>query len=278
MTQSLHLQAPAKLNLLLNIIGRRADGYHKLQMIMQLIDFYDELTFTPQANHDIVLKCDNPVLANHDNLIYRAACFLQQQFKVKQGITINLVKKIAIGSGMGGGSSDCATTLVALNKLWQLHLSNQQLREIALQFGADVPFFVFAKNAVAEGIGEKLSAIELPTPWFIIVIPPVAVTTSKIYNDPRLTRDSTPITIRALPKTCHNDMQTVATLHYPVIGDVISQLSVYTPAQMTGSGCAVFGQCVSLADAKTIAKRMPPQWQVIIAQGLTKSPLYDFAY
>ena len=194
----LRLPAPAKLNLMLHITGRRADGYHELQTLFQFLDFGDELGFAVRADGVIRLHSDIPGVVHDSNLIVRAARALQQQTGCTLGADIWLTKRLPMGGGIGGGSSDAATTLLGLNHLWQLHLDEDRLAELGLTLGADVPVFVRGRAAFAEGIGEKITPITLSEPWFLVAIPQVLVSTMKIFSDPELTRDTPTIKVRSL--------------------------------------------------------------------------------
>ncbi len=196
MSHSQPWPSPAKLNLFLHITGRRSDGYHELQSAFQLIEFSDTLFFSVRGDGEIDLQCDDPSLAVPDNLVCRAAQALRQTTGCTLGVSIHLQKKIPMGAGLGGGSSNAATTLVALNKLWQLGLSCAELEQIGLTLGADVPVFVRGVSAWAEGIGEILQPLQLPQRWFVVLNPAIHITTAELFNDRQLTRDCSPITIR----------------------------------------------------------------------------------
>lgn len=273
----LHYLAPAKLNLFLHIIGRRPDGYHLLQTAMQFIDLCDELQFSLRQDSQIILT--NPIAGvnSQDNLCYKAAKLLQDQFDIIQGIEIKLHKKIPMGSGMGGGSSDAATTLVALNQLWNLRLTTQSLCDLGLKLGTDVPFFVNGKAAWAEGIGEQLYPFAPTECWYLIIVPPVSVPTYKIYTHPELTRDTVAVkkSVTTLPMNHHNDCQFVVCKEYPEVRAVYNWLSHYNTAHMTGSGCAMFITLKDRNQGITILKQLPDSnWQTFICKGINMSALY----
>ncbi|MBU0852374.1 MAG: 4-(cytidine 5'-diphospho)-2-C-methyl-D-erythritol kinase, partial [Gammaproteobacteria bacterium] len=207
---ALTLPAPAKLNLMLHILGRRADGYHELQTLFQFLDYGDELTFRPRADGQIRLHTDLPGVDHDSNLIVRAARLLQTHSGCAQGADIELSKHLPMGGGIGGGSSDAATTLLGLDHLWQTHLGEDTLAEIGLALGADVPVFVRGRAAFAEGVGERLQPVELNEPWYLIIAPQVSVSTAEIFSDPELTRNTPAITVRSLlAGGGHNDCQPV---------------------------------------------------------------------
>ena len=285
----LALPAPAKLNLFLHVTGRRADGYHELQTAYALIDLADWLDFERRSDGAIVREGDltGPV---NDDLPVRAAQALQQASGTSHGATICVSKRIPAGSGMGGGSSDAATTLIALNRLWDLHLRPSELAAIGLRLGADVPFFLHGRNAFAEGVGEQLTTIELPPAWFAIVWPQVHVSTRDIFNDAGLTRNSKATKIRDfsaaaealgkfatsnldLPSSLVNDLEPVARRRYPIIDEAIRRLERFGAARMTGSGSAVFVATESRQQAQMVLAGLPPDWSSWVAQGLNEHPL-----
>jgi 4-diphosphocytidyl-2-C-methyl-D-erythritol kinase len=283
-TTTLTCAAPAKLNLFLHVVGRRADGYHYLQTLFRFIDLSDTLHFA--LRQDGVVHRTNALdgVPPEQDLCVRAARLLQQQTGCRLGVDITLEKKIPMGGGLGGGSSDAATTLLALNRLWELNLSRERLMQLGLTLGADVPVFVFGENAFAEGVGERLQAYELPEAWYVVLSPPVHVPTVQIFTHPELTRNTISITIRALPMGCSfktglfgNDLQPVACKLYPEIGQYLAWLGQYAPALMTGSGACVFAEFATEEEAKTVLRKMPENMRGFVAQGLQQHPLKDFA-
>ena len=267
--------APAKLNLFLHITGRRADGYHLLQTVFQFLDYGDELTFEPTATGQIRPRYTLPGgVPPEQDLIVRAAMRLRETAGVAAGATIDLHKRLPMGGGLGGGSSDAATTLVALNTLWECGLSVAELAELGLALGADVPVFVRAQAAWAEGVGEQLQPVTLPQPWFLVVKPPIEVSTREVFGAPELTRDCDPITIqRFLEVGAGNVFEPVVRARYPEVDRVMRWLAEFGRAQLTGSGSCVFLACDSAAAAVELQHRVPQQWLSFVAQGVNRSPL-----
>ncbi|MCA1771686.1 MAG: 4-(cytidine 5'-diphospho)-2-C-methyl-D-erythritol kinase [Halomonas sp.] len=276
---TLTLPAPAKLNRLLHITGRREDGYHRLQTLFQIIDLCDQLTLS--ASDDGVIQLVNrvPGVAENDNLIIRAAKLLQQASGTRLGATLTLDKKLPMGGGLGGGSSDAATTLVGLNALWQLGFSLDELAAFGLKLGADVPVFVHGHSAWAEGVGEQLTPVSLDTPWFVIIHPGVNVSTKAVFQDPQLTRDSRPITMaRALQggaSEWRNDCEAVAKQHYPAIAQALDWLSQHAPSRLTGTGACVFAAFDDAQAAYAVAEAASHHGSAWVARGLNTSPLHD---
>ena len=279
--QTLTYTAPAKLNLFLHVVGRRADGYHQLQTLFRFIDLSDTLHFTLRPDGVVVrLNAVEGVLEEQD-LCVRAARLLQQESGCRLGVEIRLEKRIPMGGGLGGGSSDAATTLLALNKLWKLGLSRTRLMQLGLTLGADVPVFIFGENAFAEGVGEQLQAFPLPDAWYVVLSPPVHVPTMQIFTHPELTRDTNSITIRALPigqrfatvGWLGNDLQAVACKLYPEVADYLAILSKFAPARMTGSGACVFAEFDSEVAAQDVLQQLPTKIKGFVARGLAQHPL-----
>lgn len=274
--------APAKINLFLHITGRRDDGYHLLQSVFQFLDFSDELQFNIRTDGEVHRVNDVPNLAEQDDLIIRAAKCLQQKTQTTQGVDIQLNKKLPMGGGVGGGSSDAATTLVALNYLWQTGLDLNQLMALGLSLGADVPVFIKGEAAFAEGVGESLQAIHLPEPWFLLIKPSVHVSTAEIFNDPQLTRNSSAIRICDLQTgvigigDLTNVCEPVAAQHYPEIAEVIEYLKQYGKPRMTGTGACVFSPFETQAAAQTVLAGLPEKWSGFVARGMNQSPLQQY--
>jgi 4-diphosphocytidyl-2-C-methyl-D-erythritol kinase len=269
------LPAPAKLNLMLHILGRRADGYHELQTLFQFLDFGDELGFA--LRQDGVIQLHTPIdgVPHDSNLIVRAACLLQQHANCALGADIWLDKRLPMGGGIGGGSSDAATTLLGLNHLWQLHYSEDQLAELGLSLGADVPVFVRGHAAFAEGVGEKLQPVTLSEPWFLVAIPQVLVSTAEIFSDPELTRDTPPIKVRSLLEGGgRNDCQPVVTKRYQEVRNALILLNKFVPTRLTGTGACVFGSFPNQDDADKVARQLPATLPSFIAQGRNISMLH----
>src|SRR5512142_3233573 len=265
--KTLTCPAPAKLNLFLHVVGRRADGYHLLQTLFRFIDLNDTLHFTLRADGEVRRINALEGVPPEQDLCVRAARLLQQETGCKLGVDIELEKRIPMGGGLGGGSSDAATTLLALNRLWQLELPRERLLRLGLSLGADVPVFVFGDNAFAEGVGEQLQAYPLPEAWYVVLCPPVHVPTARIFTHPELTRDTISMTMRALPggrvfragrvAGLHNDLQAVACGLYPEVARHLAWLERFAPALMTGSGACVFAEFATEAEAKAVLQQLP---------------------
>lgn len=268
--------APAKLNLMLRIVGRRADGYHLLQTVFQFIDLIDGLQFHPRSNREVILR--NPIagVLPQDDLTVKAAVALQHYTGCEQGVEIVLDKHIPMGGGLGGGSSDAATTLVVLNHLWGLGLTQQELMKIGLNLGADVPIFVFGSSAWAEGVGEQISAIDLPEMWMLVIKPECHVNTKEIFCAKELTRDSKRITIgdfRAGQRD--NDCLAVVEKFYQPVREAINDLSRYSLARLTGTGACVYAEFASQEEAEAARDALSTKWNVYLAKSMNKSPLYS---
>lgn len=277
MEQSLTLLAPAKLNLFLHITGRRADGYHNLQTLFQLLDYGDTLSFSLRADNQITLS---PALAGvsfEDNLIIKAARQLETYKAKDLGVDIQLQKRLPMGGGIGGGSSNAATTLVALNHLWQCGLNREQLQAIGLQLGADVPVFINAQTAWAEGVGEQLQAIELPQQWFLIVQPDCQVSTAEIFSHKDLTRDTPAIKVAAfLERGGKNDCQALVRALYSPVDDALNWLENISPtARMTGTGACVFAAFATADEALQAQAKLPNHLPSFVAKGVAQSSLYN---
>ena len=284
---TLSCPAPAKLNLFLHVVGRRADGYHLLQTLFRFIDLNDTLHFTPRADGQVLRVNALDGVPPEQDLCVRAARLLQQETGCRLGVDIELEKRIPMGGGLGGGSSDAATTLLALNRLWGLGLSRERLMQLGLALGADVPVFVFGENAFAEGVGERLQAFPLPDAWYVVLCPPVQVPTVQIFAHPELTRNTISMTMRALPKGLDfrvggpaglkNDLQAVACKLYPAVAEHLAWLAQYAPALMTGSGACVFAEFATQVEAQAVLQRLPSNMRGFVARGLQQHPLKDFA-
>ncbi|WP_249977127.1 4-(cytidine 5'-diphospho)-2-C-methyl-D-erythritol kinase [Vreelandella olivaria] len=276
----LTLPAPAKLNRMLHIVGRRQDGYHALQTIFQIIDLSDQLSFMPRNDGAIELTSQVDGVAHDDNLIVRAARLLQQATRTDKGALITLEKHLPMGGGLGGGSSNAATTLIGLNHLWQTGLSRTALAELGLGLGADVPVFIHGHSAWAEGVGEKLTPITLDTPWFVVIHPHVSVSTPAVFQDPELTRDSHAITMaRALQGGApewRNDCEAIVRKRYPQIAEALDWLAQHAPSsRLTGTGACLFAAFDSQQAAQDVAKQAGQYWHSWVARGLNTSPLQD---
>ena len=271
---TLVLPSPAKLNLMLHILGRREDGYHELQTLFQFLDYGDEMTFAVREDGVICLHTEFPGVAHDDNLIVKAAKKLQAQSACPLGIDIWIKKILPMGGGIGGGSSNAATTLLALNHLWQLGLSRQRLQEIGLTLGADVPVFLFGSNAFAEGVGEALQALTLPPAWYVVLEPPVQVPTALIFGSPELKRDTPPLAASDWrPGTGSNDLQAVACARFPIIATYLEWLGRYGEARMSGSGACVFAGFPDEQQARRVLEDLPAGMRGWVAAGLDEHPL-----
>jgi len=268
--------APAKINLMLRITGQRDDGYHLLQTVFQLVDWCDWLTFKPLDGGQVSLLLPIPGVPEETDLTVRAAKILQQATGCQQGVLIELEKNLPMGGGLGGGSSDAATTLVALNQLWKLDLSLEKLMELGLQLGADVPVFVFGHAAWAEGVGEKLKKIEPQEKWLVIIKPECHVDTKEIFSVKDLTRNSKSITMADFISGQHqNDCLDVVRNLYQPVADALVDLAIFAEARLTGTGACVFAQFDSEELAQQAFDSLRGKWQTYLSKGLNRSPLLD---
>lgn len=270
--------APAKLNLMLRVVGRRADGYHLLQTVFRFIDHGDTLAFSVRRDGAIARVNEVEGVPAESDLCVRAARRLQAAAGVALGVDIELTKRLPLGGGLGGGSSDAATTLLALNRLWGLDLPRTRLLELALELGADVPVFVFGDNALAEGVGERLQPVALPPAWYVVLTPPVAVATAAVFAHPELKRDSKTIRIQSFSAgPAGNDLEPLVCREYPEVGRHLEWLRQFGPAMMTGSGGCVFASFATESDAREVLGRLPADMRGFAARGLERHPLRDLA-
>ena len=270
--------APAKLNLFLHVVGRRADGYHLLQTLFRFIDYGDRLSFSPRTDGAVVLTTPLPGVPSETDLTVRAARLLQSETGCSKGVDIRLEKHLPLVGGLGGGSSDAATVLLALNHLWQLGLPRQRLQEIGLTLGADVPVFVFGRNAFAEGVGEALQAVEVPPAWYVVLQPPVQVPTVAIFGAPELKRDTTPMHAGDWqPGVGGNDLEPVAVARFPVVAEHLRWLETFGNARMSGSGACVFAEFADRASGEAVVRQCPAHMRGWLAAGLERHPLYPLA-
>lgn len=266
--------APAKLNLFLHVVGRRADGYHLLQTAFQLIDRCDWLRFWPRADAEVRLSHPLPGIAEGDELAVRAARLLKKSTGCTQGVDIQIEKNIPVGGGLGGGSSDCATALAVLNRLWKLDVPKERLAEMGLAIGADVPFFLFGRNALAEGIGERLSPLKLPAAWYTVLVPPIAVRTQSIFAAPELTRNSKSIKISGFSAGFgRNDLEPVVCQRHAEVAAHLAWLKQFGDARLSGSGACVFARFATEREACSILSRMPAGMRGFAVRGLDHHPL-----
>ncbi|MFZ1859716.1 MAG: 4-(cytidine 5'-diphospho)-2-C-methyl-D-erythritol kinase [Candidatus Competibacter sp.] len=267
--------APAKLNLMLRIVGRRADGYHLLQTVFQFLDCCDWVWFSPREDGRIERVGEVAGVPPDADLTVRAARLLQQATAQRAGATIRIAKQLPLGGGLGGGSSDAATTLVALNHVWQTGLTLAELAELGLRLGADVPVFVRGRAAWAEGVGEQLTAIDLDEPWFLVLTPGCHVATGAIFADSELTRNSPPIRISDfLQGAGGNDCETVVYRRHPEVAAAAAWLSRHGPARLTGTGACVFAAFSDQASAGRVLSQLPPGLTGFITRGRNRSPLH----
>ena len=268
--------APAKLNLCLHIVGRRPDGYHLLQSAMQLIDLCDELQFYQRPAGVIERIGDNADIPAEEDLVVRAARVLATRYEVFDGVGIEIKKRIPVQGGLGGGSSDAATVLVALNHLWRLDLKIEELATLGLQLGADVPIFVRGHSAWAEGVGEQLTPCDFPEQVFLVLKPQTGVSTAAVFQDPELTRNSPITTIRAfLAGGGRNDCTPVVVKRSGEIAEALDWLEEFGEARLTGTGACVFVALPDEATARSAAARVPARWTGYVVRGLNRSPLLD---
>jgi len=271
--------APAKLNLFLHVTGRRPDGYHELQTLFQLIDLSDTVSLTVTDEGRIERPAGPAGVDPDSDLTVRAAKALQAATGCRAGASIRIAKRIPMGGGLGGGSSDAATVLLALNHLWGCGLPIDELARLGLPLGADVPVFVRGSSAWAEGVGERLEPVELPERWYVVIHPGVAVPTRDVFQSPELTRNTPVITIRAFfgpegSSGSRNDCEPVVSARYPEVADALSWLGNFAPARLTGTGSCIFAAFGSAIDAERVAARAPDRWRSFVAQGLNESPVH----
>jgi len=268
--------APAKLNLFLHLVGRRPDGYHLLQSIFRFIDYGDFLEFTVRPDGKITRTPAVPGVPETQDLCVRAARLLQQESGCRLGVDITLDKRLPMGGGLGGGSSDAATTLLALNHLWRTGLDRPALQRLGLKLGADVPVFLFGNSAFAEGVGEILQPLALPPAWYVVLVPPVMVSTAEIFADRELTRNTIPSKMSSLfAGYGHNDLEPVVCRRFPQVAQHLGWMKQFGDARMTGSGACVFAGFDTEAQARAIFAQRPAEMEGFVACGMDKHPLRD---
>lgn len=273
---TLSLPSPAKINLFLHITGQRSDGRHNLQTLFQLLDFGDKLVFRSNRSGNIKINGNIDGVDEKNNLIFHAATLLQKSTGCDLGCTIDLTKNLPMGAGLGGGSSNAATTLVGLNALWKCGLTANQLSDLGKTLGADVPVFVHGESAFAEGIGDILTPLTLPQRWFLVITPNCHVSTREIFSNPQLTRNSSPIKIRALSGVEYrNDCQDVVSKLYPAVGTVLQWVENFSAPLMTGTGASVFCSFDSKSEAQHVLSKLPKQWTGFVAKGVNRSPVHE---
>ncbi len=278
--------APAKLNLMLRVVGRRADGYHLLETVFRFLDYGDEVRLTVRGDGVIRRTSPFPGVAEEHDFTVRAARLLQKATETPLGADIELVKRLPLGAGLGGGSSDAATVLLALNHLWATALSRDALHALALELGADVPVFVFGQSAFGQGIGEDLAPVALPPAWYVVLTPAVVVPTAAVFGHPDLKRDSKPIKIQGfsvdgLPESATehavNDLESLVCRLYPEVARHLEWLKQHGPALMTGSGASVFASFDSEHVAREVMGKLPADMKGFVARGLDRHPLWELA-
>ena len=269
--------SPAKLNLMLHIVGRRADGYHQLQTVFQLIDLCDRLEIGVREDGVITRPAGPPGVPESEDLTVRAAMALKVATGTPLGADISVRKRIPLGGGLGGGSSNAATTLVALNQMWQTGLTSEQIAAIGGKLGADLPVFVAGRSAWGEGIGEELTPVTLGADsWFLVIFPGLAVPTASVFQAPELTRNSPPTTMRGFLETGgRNDCETGVRARFPAVGEALDWLGRHAPARLTGTGSCVFAKFARAVDAERVAARVPDAWRAFVARGINESPLLE---
>lgn len=276
--------APAKINLFLHIVGKRADGYHLLQTVFRLLDFYDTIHLKPTKDGNIKRSNEVAGVPEMQDLCIRAAKLLQEHTQSKAGVEILVEKRIPMGGGLGGGSSDAATALLALNKLWDLNLSREELMALGLRLGADVPFFIFGTNAWAEGVGEKLQAISLKPACYVVLNPKVHVSTAQIFANKQLTKDAITKTIAGFSGMANsatgnigaeyaNHLEKIVCQDYPLVRDCLTWLKQFGDARMTGSGSSIFLEVADEQVAADILSKKPSEFDGFIATGLDQHPI-----
>ena len=288
--------APAKVNLFLHVVGQRDDGYHLLQTVFRLLDYADTIYIRPRTDGILRRLGGNADIPEQHDLCMRAAHLIKEHTGSSLGADIALQKQIPMGGGLGGGSSDAATVLLALNHLWNLQLSRQELQTLGLKLGADVPVFVFGQNAWAEGIGEDLRPILLKPAWYVVLTPPTHVSTAQIFSSEELTRNTIPTTIAAFSgqasgtdsegRPIQNDLESVVCRQYPVVASCLNWLNRFSQARMSGSGASVFAEFASRTEAESVLETLAREYagsiaghpvKGFVAHGLEKHPLHHLA-
>ena len=288
--ETIELPAPAKLNLFLHVLGRRVDGCHELQTVFQFLDLADRVRLSLRADTLLCRTVAIPDVAEPDDLVIRAARLLREESGVGKGAGIGVEKRIPLGAGLGGGSSDAAATLVGLDRLWDLGMSAERLAALAARLGADVPVFVHGLASWGEGVGERLVPLALERPWYVLIVLPVAVSTAEIFRSTALTRNTPGLTMRSFLRNgfdmpgssipvghfltaARNDCEPVVRRMYPAVGEALDWLSRYGQARMTGTGSAVFAPFGTRKRAAEVAGAVPAPWRGLVTRGLNRSPL-----
>ena len=290
----IELPAPAKLNLFLHVLGRREDGYHELQTVFQFLDLADRVRIARRDDTRVRRTAATPGVEEADDLVVRAARLLREASGIAAGTDIAVEKRIPLGGGLGGGSSDAASTLVGLDRLWGLGMDTDRLAALGARLGADVPVFVRGLAAWGEGVGERLVPVALEEPWYVLVVLPFAVSTAEVFQAPALTRNTpgirmnrlfpgtsrapeSPVRIERLLVSTRNDCEPVVRAMHPEVGNALDWLSHHSRARMTGTGATVFAVFGTRERAVEVAGAVPPPWRGVVARGLNRSPLLDLA-
>ena len=290
----IELPAPAKINLFLHVVGRRADGYHELQTVFQFLDLADRVRIARRADACLRRTAAIPGVEEADDLVMRAARLLRDESGVEAGADIAVDKRIPLGGGLGGGSSDAASVLIGLDRLWGLGMGTDRLAALGARLGADVPVFVRGMASWGEGVGERLVPVSLEEPWYVLVVLPFAVSTAGVFGTPALTRNTprirmkdllrgesgapeSPARIERLLISARNDCEPVVREMHPEVGEALDWLSQHARARMTGTGATVFAPFGSRERAVEVADRAPPPWRGLVARGMSRSPLLDAA-
>jgi len=280
MNKNITISAPAKLNLFLHITGQRGDGYHLLQTVFQFLDYADTISLTLREDQQIVRTSELEGVPAEDDLVVKAARLLQAHCSSPLGVDMSVEKVLPMGGGLGGGSSNAASVLVALNHLWQCGLSQQALMDLGVQLGADVPVFIFAQSAWAEGVGERLKPIDLPKKWFLVLKPQINVSTAKVFTHPQLQRDCSTITIRDflagqtqnIGNVCEKPVREM----YPEVDEALKDLAKYAESKLTGTGACVFAAFDNRKQAEAAFSELSEKWSGFVAEGMSQSPLKEF--
>ena len=277
MNKNITVSAPAKLNLFLHITGQREDGYHLLQTIFQFLDYADTISLTLREDNHIYRVSDLAGVPAEDDLVVKAAKLLQSHCDCQFGVDISVDKVLPMGGGLGGGSSNAASVLVALNYLWGCGLSQQELMSLGVQLGADVPVFIFAQSAWAEGVGERLKSVDLPKKWFLVLKPQINVSTAKVFSNSQLRRDSSTITIRDfLTGQTENVCERPVREMYPEVDEALTDLAKYGESKLTGTGACVFAAFDSKEQAEKAFSQLSKKWDGFVAKGMNQTPLKEF--
>lgn len=277
MNKNIKISAPAKLNLFLHITGQREDGYHLLQTVFQFLDYADSISLTLREDDHIYRVSDLAGVAAEDDLVVKAAKLIQKHCNTGLGVDISVEKHLPMGGGLGGGSSNAASVLVALNHLWECGLSKDELMDLGVQLGADVPVFIFAQSAWAEGVGERLKWIDLPKKWFLVLKPKINVSTAEVFSNSQLRRDCSAITIRDfLAGQTENVCEKPVRKMYPEVDQALIDLAQYGESKLTGTGACVFAAFDSREQAEKALAELSVKWDGFVAQGMNQTPLREF--